>query len=245
MPAIAATGASGRPVPYHQDQGFFIRYATFLALLIVVGFAQFALRGFSNPVTAPWWVHVHGVVMLGWLALLVSQNLLAQNGNLALHRKLGWLGAGMVVAIMVLGSFTAYKALELHRQPPFFTPAYFLGLSNIGLLLFGAMVAWAINLRRETQWHRRLMMGATVLLLEPAFGRLLPMPLLMPYGEWVTMMLQLGFIGVLMRHDLRMLGAVHPASKACAVIIVAAHVAFDAFSRLPAAQALAESIAGA
>lgn len=244
MPALSAPGAlRTAPSSYRSDQGFFVAYAAVLALVIVFGFAQFALRGFSNPMTAPWWVHLHGLVMLGWLGLLVTQNVLAQSGSLALHRKLGRMSAVLVVAIVALGSFTAFKALQLHRQPPFFTPAYFLGLSNIGVMLFAGMVAWAVVLRRDTQWHRRLMLGATVLLLEPAFGRLLPMPLLMPWGEWVTMLLQLGFIAVLMRHDLRTLGAIHPASRACALLIVASHIAFELFSRLPAAQAFASSIA--
>lgn len=57
------------------------------------------------------------------------------------------------------------------------------------------------------------------------------------------MLLQLGFIAVLMRHDLRTLGAIHPASRACALLIVASHIAFELFSRLPAAQAFASSIA--
>lgn len=245
MAATLASAPVRASVPYRQDQRFFNRFALALSLLIVFSFAQFAVRGFSNPSTAPWWVHVHGVVMLGWLGLLVAQNVLAQNGNLALHRRLGWLGAGFVVVIVLLGSFTGIKALELNRFPPFFTGAYFLGLSVIGVWIFGAMTAWAVVRRRDTQWHRRLMLGATFLLLEPAFGRLLPMPLLMPYGEAVTMLLQLGGLAVLMRHDRRVLGRVHPASLASAAVVVAAHATFELFSRLPAAQALASSIAAA
>ena len=245
MAATLAAASVRGPVPYRDDQRFFNRFALALALLIVFSFAQFALRGFSRPVTAPWWVHLHGGLMLGWLGLLVAQNVLAQNGSLAVHRKLGWAGAALVLAIVVLGSFTGFKALELHRFPPFFTAAYFLGLSVFGVWIFGAMVAWAVARKRDTQWHRRLMLGATVLLLEPAFGRLLPMPLLMPYGEAVTMLLQLGAIGVLMRHDRRVLGRVHPASIAAAAVVVTAHATFELFSHLSAAQAFASSIAAA
>ena len=245
MAATLAAASVRATVPYRDDQRFFNRFALALALLIVFSFAQFALRGFSNPVTAPWWVHMHGAMMLGWLGLLVAQNVLAQNGSLALHRKLGRVGAVVVLTIVVLGSFTGFKALELNRFPPFFTGAYFLGLSVIGVWIFGAMVAWSIARRRDTQWHRRLMLGATVLLLEPAFGRLLPMPLLMPYGEAVTMLLQLIILVVLMRHDRRVLGRVHPASIASAAVVVTAHATFELFSRLPAAQALASSIAAA
>lgn len=241
-----ATRFAGRPTgngPFRQDQRFFIGYALVLATVIIVAFAQAALRGLADPIAAPWWVHLHAVIMLDWLALLIGQNLLAQSGNLSLHRKLGWLGLLLVAGIVVLGSWTGYMALKLHRAPPFFTPAYFLGLTNIGLVFFGAMVAWAIYLRRNTQWHRRLMLGATILLLEPAFGRLLPMPLLMPWGEAVTMLIQLGFTAIIMRHDAHTLGRIHPASKAIAAIIASSHAAFELFSRMPAAQSLASSIA--
>lgn len=243
MAATLAADAARAAVPYRQDQRFFIRYAAALAVIIVFAFAQAALRGFADPIAAPWWVHLHGLLMLGWLGLLITQNVLAQSGSIALHRKLGWLGAGLVAAIVALGIFTGYKALELNRFPPFFAPAYFLGLTHIGVLIFGAMVVWAIALRKQTQWHRRLMTGATILLLEPAFGRILPMPLLMPYGEWAVMVLQLAFVGVIMGHDKRTLGRVHPASMATALIVVGSHIVFELFAHIPAAQAFASSIA--
>ena len=72
MAATLASAPVRASVPYRQDQRFFNRFALALSLLIVFSFAQFAVRGFSNPSTAPWWVHVHGVVMLGWLGLLVK-----------------------------------------------------------------------------------------------------------------------------------------------------------------------------
>ena len=110
--------ASSPSIPYRRDQAFFVRFAVALAVLIVFAFVQFAVRGFSNPATAPWWVHLHGVLMLAWLGLLIVQNRLAQGTDMALHRKLGWLGLGLVLALMVLGSFTGHKALELKRFPP-------------------------------------------------------------------------------------------------------------------------------
>lgn len=243
MAATLAADAARAVAPYRQDQRFFIRYAAALAAIIVFAFAQAAVRGFADPIAAPWWVHLHAALMLGWLGLLIAQNVLARNGSLALHRQLGWLGAGLVAAIVALGVFTGQKALELNRIPPFFTPAYFLGLTHLGVLIFGATVVWAIALRKQTQWHRRLMMGATILLLEPAFGRILPMPLLMPYGEWAVMVLQLAFAGIIMGHDKRTLGRVHPASIATALLVTGSHTAFELFAHIPAAQAFATAIA--
>jgi hypothetical protein len=191
-------------------------------------------------------VHLHAVVFLGWLALFVTQNVLAERGSLALHRKLGWLGAGLAALMVVLGSFTAIKAIELGRQPPFFSPHYFLALTHVGVAVFGALIAAAILRRRETEWHRRLMLSATILLLEPALGRLLPMPLIGgEAGEWYVLALQIAVLGIAMLHDRKLWGRVHSALLWGAGAIILSHAATSALSRFPPVVALAQSIAGA
>lgn len=230
--------------PYLRDQRFFTRMAIGMAAFIVFGFAQWALRGFVSPATTPIWVHLHGVAMLSWLALLISQNLLVGAGNIALHRKLGWLGLALVLIIAGLGMFTGRMALELHRVPPFFTNAYFLALTHVEALVFPLMVGAGIAMRRQTQWHRRLMLGATIIVLEPAIGRLLPAPLL---GAALTQMigvgLQLGVVAIIARHDLRQTGAIHPATRITGIVLLLMAAAIKALSILPPFVSLAEGIA--
>ncbi len=106
---------------------FWHRMAIGLAIFIILGFLQFALRGFVDPVAAPFWVHLHGVAMLAWLALLIVQPTLVSRDNPALHRRLGWIGAGLALFITFLGIFTGVASLMLNRFPPFFSPPYFSG----------------------------------------------------------------------------------------------------------------------
>src|SRR3546814_19371266 len=103
-----------------------------LAVFIVFGVAQFTARGFVDPLRAPFWVHLHGAAMLGWLALLIVQPTLVSRRNLVLHRRLGWVGAALALVIACLGVFIGAMALVLHRQPPFFTPPFFLALRSEG-----------------------------------------------------------------------------------------------------------------
>jgi hypothetical protein len=210
---------------------FWQKMALGIALFVIVGFAQFAARGAVNLGAVPPWVHIHGIAMLVWLTLGFVQPSLANANNLALHRKLGWLGVGAALTVTVLGSYTGIMAIILGRVPPFFTPPYFLALTQIGIVVFAAMVLAAIIKRRETLWHQRLMLGSSILLLEPALGRLLPMPLIMPWGEWLVMVIQLGVLWLVARHDRTTLGAVHPATKAVALVIVALHVAVETMAR--------------
>ncbi|MBW8784094.1 MAG: hypothetical protein JF593_05570 [Novosphingobium sp.] len=207
-----------------RDESFFQKMAIGLAVFIVFGFLQFAARGFVNYTQVPLAIHVHAVAMVGWLTVLVTQATLVQRNNLAVHRKLGWIAAALVIAIVAFGSNAAITAIRMHISPPFFTPPYFLALTHVGLLAFAFTVAYAISRRRETDWHRRLMLGATVLLMEPALGRLLPMPLLGGWGEWIALVFQLGAVGIIARHDGRTLGRIHPATIASALIVTLTHV---------------------
>lgn len=228
---------------FMADQAFFVRYAIVLALFILFGFAQFAMRGYSNPFTAPPIVHLHGGLMIGWLGIFVAQNMLVHRGELGLHRKLGWIAAAAVVAILWTGIIVGYNAVATHRLPPFFSNAYFLALTAVGSTMFALMVAWAVTLRRQVQWHRRIMLGSIFALLEPALGRLLPMPLMGNWGEWAVLAVQLVFVGVLARHDRNVLGEIHPATKAVAAVLIASHVLIETLARVPAFIAFAEAIA--
>ena len=241
-----ATLATDRaPISYRTSQPFFVRLAWIMAAIIVIGFGQNAAMGRVDIPAAPIWVHAHGVLMLGWLALLITQNRLAAAGNLTLHRTLGRAGALLALAIVGLAGFTGVMALVLHRFPPFFTPAYFLALTSVEAVAFGALVLGGIVRRADTETHRRLIMGGTIILLEPAFGRLLPMPVLGgETGEWIAMLIQLGFVGAIAVHDRRTLSQVHRATAVVAAIVVASHVAVTLAARSGTVIALADRIMG-
>ncbi len=223
---------------------FWQRMALGLAVFIVLGFLQFALRGFVDPGAAPFWVHLHGGLMLAWLGLLVVQPMLVSRQNMALHRRLGWTGATLAIIITGLGIFTGIASLVLGRFPPFFSPPYFLALTFIESLVFGLMVGAAVRRRHRTDWHRRLMIGATIIILEPALGRILPMPLMIGWSDLPIGLFQLGVVGIIALHDRRTLDSVHPATKAIAVIVVAVRLTIYLAALTPPVIALADRLTG-
>jgi hypothetical protein len=228
-----------------RDQSFWQKMALGIALFIVFGFLQFSARGFVNVAAVPIHVHLHGIVMLSWLALTVVQPWLVSRDNLALHRRLGWLGVVLAAGVVVLGSYTGIQAVITQRQPPFFTLPYFLALTQVGVIAFAGMIAAAVIRRRRTDWHRRLMLGALILIMEPALGRILPMPLIMPWGEWLTLAFQLGTLAIVARHDRKTLGAVHPATFAAGLAITLTHVVVELLAITPAWAALTARVAAA
>lgn len=248
-----ATLASGSPAgssDFRADQRFFRRFAIGISLLVVFAFAQWSARGFVKFADVPVSVHLHGLLMLSWLALFVTQNLLAERGAFGLHRRLGWASCGLAAAVLLLGTFVTVRALQLHRVPGIFTNPYFLALGPVDTIGFLALFVAAIVKRRDVEWHRRLMLGAVVLLTEPAFGRLVPPPLFFiqlplagPLGAVIERVAQLALLAVAMRHDRQVRGVIHPALLWGAGAVIAAHFAILALAANPAFAALAERLA--
>jgi hypothetical protein len=95
------------------------------------------------------------------------------------------------------------------RVPPYFTPAYFLALDWVNIACFGALVYAALHLRRQTDWHRRLMLCATICVTAPAWGRLLVLADVLTI--WSNIGMLLVFVGGAMVGDWYIRGRVHPA----------------------------------
>jgi hypothetical protein len=219
---------------YAANQSFFVQLAWICAAIIVIGFVQNAALGRVAIPLVPIWVHLHGLLMLAWLGLLITQNRLAASGALARHRQLGRIGAGLVGAIVLIAGYSSIMALVLHRYPPFFTPAYFLALGIGEAGSFAGLVVAGIARRADTETHRRLISGSLLVLLEPALGRLLPMPLIGgETGQWVILAIQLGFVVAIAREDRRSRGRVLPATLAVGATLIATHTLVSLGARLP------------
>lgn len=205
-----ATLAYQQTKPVGRDDRFFRNTAFAMALTVVAGFSLQHLAGRSS-FHAPPLVHAHAIVFMGWVAIYVAQAVLAANGSLALHRRLGWIAAGWMVAMLVLGITVTVVMVRAGHAPFFFLPAQFLVFNPLSLIVFVGLTVAAIVMRRRTAWHRRLHYCGMAMLLGPAFGRLLPAPLLIPYAFEATFVATMIFpiIGVVA--DLRRTGRVHPA----------------------------------
>jgi hypothetical protein len=205
-----ATLAATSPAFAPNDDRFFLRAAIVMALVIVAGFSVQLAMGRSTFASPPL-VHAHAIVFMGWVALFLMQNIFVATGNMALHRRLGWIGAGWIVAMLVLGCLVTAAMVRRGQVPFFFRPLHFLVFDPVSLFAFFGLTVAAIRLRRRTDWHRRLHFCGMALLLSPAFGRLLPMPLLVPWAYESVFAAGMVFPLVGIWADLRRSGRVHPA----------------------------------
>jgi hypothetical protein len=190
---------------------FYLIMAVFMAAIIIAGFSRTAPSAIMTPPGLPLLLHIHGFVFLSWLVLFVAQPALAISGSLKLHRKLGWAGAVLAALMVIMGIAATVFAIHTHIVPPFFPKGIFLAMNVLGMAFFAALVTTAVLKRREGEWHKRLMLCATVLLLGPGLGRLLPMPMFGPAAPLVMY----GVIDVILLVgpvvDLLLRKRVHPA----------------------------------
>lgn len=204
-----ATFAPAAPASTSDDR-FFMRMAIVVALTIIAGFSlQFAM-GRSTLAARPL-VHLHGLAFMGWVVLFVTQVRLATSGSLELHRRLGWIAAGWAVLLVVMGFAITIDVARLGKAPFFFLPQYFLIANPLSVLCFALLTASAIRFRRSPDWHKRLHICATIAIIGPGLGRLLPMPLMGRYAFDIVVAVSLLFPLVGMIRDLRNDGRIHPA----------------------------------
>jgi hypothetical protein len=207
---MVAIAESPRPFSGHDDRGFFLGGAIAMAVTIAAGFSLNLTMGRSS-FGAPPLVHAHAIAFMGWVVIYLTQNVLVVSGNVALHRRLGWLAAGWVILMVLLGCAVTAFDIRMVHVPFFFRPGQFLIFDPLTLFAFAGLTYAAISLRRRTDWHRRLHFSGMALLVGPAFGRLLPMPLLAPWAWEACFAACLIFplAGIVL--DLRRSGRLHPA----------------------------------
>ncbi|NBB24422.1 hypothetical protein GVM20_04695 [Porphyrobacter sp. SLTP] len=181
-----------------------------MALVIVAGFSLNLAMGRSS-FALPAAFHVHGVIFMGWLGLYLAQVVTIASGNRALHRQLGKLAYVFIPAMVAAGAMIIVVSIRGTGGPFFFAQNEFFISNLAGLLVFGGLAWWALRVRRHTGWHRRLMLVAMSALTGPGLGRLLPMPLLIPYAWPIAVSASFVFGAVAMLVDWRTNGRVHPA----------------------------------
>jgi hypothetical protein len=208
---VATTiGGTGTAAAAGADHRFFLTMAIAMAVVVVLGFSMQLAMGRSS-FRVPVAVHVHALVFFGWTAFYVYQNALVATGSLRLHRRLGWIGTGWAALVVILGLYMTAMMVRRGATPFFFAPGYFLFMNSLTVLGFGGLFAAAIRLRRRTAWHRRLMLCAMAMLTGPAFGRLLPMPLMIPWAGWGVFAAVMAWPVIGMVADIRRTGAIHRA----------------------------------
>jgi hypothetical protein len=160
-------------------------------------------------------VHMHGAVFSAWILLLMVQTSLVAGGRVALHRRLGLAGFALAILVFVLGLMTATDSLARHASLGARGAAVraFYAIPLTDMLVFATLVYFAFRERSRPALHKRLILLATIMILDAAFVRW-PVP-----ATWWDIQAAQGCCGALVLalagYDLWSTGRIHRAT-ACA-----------------------------
>ena len=162
------------------DERFFLVASAIMVVVVIAGFLTLLLRGIST-FAAPWPVHVHAVLFMGWVGFFMMQVWFATTERVHLHRRFGWIAALYMPVLLIVGALILFRMMRNAAVPPFWTYSYFMVMNLMSLLAFAALTIAAIAWRKQTQWHRRLMFCAMAALVITAVNRLTPDAVLAQY----------------------------------------------------------------
>lgn len=171
-----ATIASPAAVRVRNDRAFYTFMGLAIAATAIWGFAPsfYFSRWMVAPPTTPdigLLLALHGGVFTAWIALMVIQPMLIASRNLALHRTLGYFGAGVAAAMVGLGNLAAIAAMHGGFRG-LGDPYVFYAVPFFAINSFAVTVFLAVRWRNFADTHKRLILLANVALLGAAIARI-------------------------------------------------------------------------
>jgi hypothetical protein len=158
------------------DDLFFSGMAALSLIAVLVGFARtYFLAGVFRAPLPNLLLHIHGAAFTLWIVLFVSQVGLVIGRRVALHRRIGLLGFGFAVLMIVLGVLAASDRVARHSRGPgketLEDVRAFYAVPMGDMLAFAAFIALGYHHRSDPAAHKRLMLFATFALLDAGFDR--------------------------------------------------------------------------
>jgi hypothetical protein len=204
------------------ERRFFTSMVIAMALFVFVGFSPTYFlsplvgeppAGREVPPITPL-IHLHAAAGTAWMLFLIFQAYLIRGKQHQRHMANGMVGAGIALAVVIVGLIVAIDAGRGGRHPPGWTSTGFLLIPFASALLFGAYVAAALWFRRKPDYHKRLMLIATTAILVPAGARIATYFFkgILPPGPPGGLLLTDLFIGALVTYDFKKQGRLHPAT---------------------------------
>jgi hypothetical protein len=154
------------------DRVFFPIMAALILVTVFIGFARtYYLAGLIHAPLPSWIIHVHGAIFSSWIILLIVQIGLVSARRVDLHKKLGLFGFGLSCLMVLFGLLAARNSLIRGFTFAGLDPRTFFVVPVTDIFVFATLIYFGWALRTNSATHKRLMMLATVALLDAAIAR--------------------------------------------------------------------------
>jgi len=191
-----------------------------IAALVFIGFARtFYLKFWFDVPLLTKLLQLHGAMFTAWLVLHYSQARLIAAHRVDLHMRFGIAGAVLGYTMFCVGVAAAVQSAALGHQPTDAPPLVFMSVPFGTICAFAALLTAALVMRRRADWHKRLMLLATIALIIPGAARLSSYftgrnnPAI---GIVATILL----VAWCCLEDRRRIGRVHPAYKIAGTLLI-------------------------
>lgn len=222
MTVLAGPDAARR-VTVAAGQQFYVRMAAACLAVAVIGFTPtYWLPLVRGTLNVPPVAHLHAAVFYGWTVLFLVQTWLAAHRSITRHRGLGVFAVALATTMCFVGMAAAITSLKQSTADGFGEAVRAFTIVPVSaLVFFAALFTLALLKVTRLDIHKRLLLVATVSLLQAAVGRwfvvfVAPLPLgggpVGPPPVFVTIMpglLSDLLIVAAMLHDRRTIGHVH------------------------------------
>jgi hypothetical protein len=223
---------------------FYILMGITAAAVAVAGFSTtYLVPVASSQFRGPAVAHVHGMLFFAWVALAVLQPALVRGGRSKLHRGIGYAALPLAVGMAASGVGVGVYAVKRDLAADMGDFAYS-SLPGVlfAMIIFLGLVAAAVALRKKPDWHKRLMVLATIAVLWPAWFRFRHFMPWVPKPEiFLAVIIADSLVVIAMVRDRLQFGKIHPAYLIFGIGLIAEHVAEAALFDSPGWRSFAKA----
>lgn len=215
-PKLATRRASRR-----FDDLFFFGMAFLILATVFVGFANsYFFAGVFRAPLPNLLIHIHAAAFTSWILLLITQASLVSAGRVDIHRRLGVAGFCLAFVMVILGTLAATNMLA-RGGPAGADAKTFYAVAIADILLFGTLVLFAFRMRRDPSTHKRLILIATIGMMDAALDRW-PVPLLLHHTARAFLFSYI-FLMLIAMYDLWSMRKVHRATVLAGAFVIFMH----------------------
>ncbi|MDB5499790.1 MAG: hypothetical protein JWP28_3821 [Phenylobacterium sp.] len=160
--------------PAQRAMGTF--YVWMAGLFVLIAFSGFAetywLQLAGGTFVGSPLLHLHGLLFSAWTLFFLSQTWLAASGQMQHHRAWGVAGVSLATAMVFVGLATSIASMQKGVADGHAEAARAFAIVPLSAaVLFAVLVAWAVVTVKTPEVHKRLMMLATISILQAPIGR--------------------------------------------------------------------------
>jgi len=225
MAFVSSSGTNGSGKASKHDR-FFFSLTLVMLIVVFLGFAPtYYLDSFFETAIEfqpmPGYLTIHAFILSLWFVGQVVQSALVQTGHRDIHRIAGVIATGVAAGVFITGIVVTAYAVP-HAEDFGITPRARLNVlvvsNTMNLVVFAILVSLALHFRFRPQYHKRLMLIASIAIIGPAvspfralgkiLGTLLPQSVSIPVPLlfWIVLVASIGL------HDWSVSGRIHRAT---------------------------------